>query len=83
MAAAGTFTTLGVGALGLLVRLGLASELDRDLALKDLLARELRDGTLSLSGCREVDEGVTDRAVGARVLWDGDGLTAGGTIVSK
>jgi len=79
MAAAGTFgTTLSVGTLGLLVRLGLASELDRDLALENLLAGELSDGTLSLGGSREVDEGVTDGAVGARVLRDGNRLTVGG-----
>lgn len=79
LTAAGTFsTTLGVGTLGLLVRLGLASELDRDLALQDLLAGELGDGTLGLAGSREVDEGVTDRAVGARVLRDRNRLTAWG-----
>jgi hypothetical protein len=68
-------TTLKVGTLGLLVRLGLAGELDRDLALKDLLARELGDGAVGLAGSREVDKGVTDRAVGARVLRDRNRLT--------
>jgi hypothetical protein len=68
-------TALSGGTLSLLVRLGLASKLDRDLALKDLLARELSDGTVGLSGSREVDKGVTDRAVGARVLRDRNGLT--------
>jgi hypothetical protein len=59
-----------------LVRSGLrlAGKLDRDLAFKDLLARELSNSTLSLAGSREVDEGVTDRTVGARVLGNGDGL---------
>ncbi len=76
VAAASTLsTTLDGGTLGLLVGLGLASELDRDLALKDLLARELVDGTIGLSGSREVDKGVADRAVGARVLRDRNGLT--------
>lgn len=66
---------LTVGTLGLLVRLGLASELDGDLALEDLLAGELSDGTLSLARGREVDEGVADGAVGARVLGNGNRLT--------
>jgi hypothetical protein len=71
VAAAGTLgATLKVGTLGLLVRLGLAGKLDGDLTLQNLLARELSDGTLSLAGGRQVDEGVTDRAVGARVLRD-------------
>jgi hypothetical protein len=74
--AASALGTLDVGTLGLLVRLGLAGELDRDLALKNLLAGELSDGTLGLGGGREVDEGVADRAVGARVLRDGNRLTA-------
>lgn len=68
--------TLSVGALGLLTSgLGLASELDGNLALKDLLSGELLDGTLGLSRGGEVDKGVADRAVGARVLWDRDRLT--------
>ena len=76
VAAASTLsTTLDGGTLGLLVRLGLASELDGDLALKDLLARELGNGTVGLGGSREVDKGVADRAVGARVLRDRNGLT--------
>lgn len=75
LAAAGTLTLDGT--LGLLARLGLAGELDGDLALEDLLAGELSDGALGLAGGREVDEGVTDRAVGARVLRDGNRLTAG------
>lgn len=79
--AARTFRTLtlAVGTLGLLTsRLRLAGKLDRDLALENLLAGELLDGTLGLSGSREVDEGVTDRTVGAGVLWDGDGLAGDG-----
>jgi hypothetical protein len=83
-AAAGTFRarTLAVGTLdGLLASgLGLASELNRDLALKDLLAGKLLDGTLSLSGGREVDKGVANRAVGARVLGDRNGLTRGRAV---
>lgn len=68
--------TLSVGALGLLTSgLRLASQLDGNLALKDLLARELLDGALGLSRSGEVDKGVTDRAIGARVLWDRDRLT--------
>ncbi len=76
LAAAGTIAgTLTVGALGLLSRLGLAGELDGDLALEDLLAGELSDGALSLVGCGKVDESIADRAVGTRVLRDGNGLT--------
>ncbi len=76
LAAACAFTTGTLSStLALLVRLGLASELDGNLALKDLLARELSDGTLSLAGSREVDKGVTDRTVGARVLRDRNRLT--------
>ena len=61
------------GLLGVL--LGLARKLDRDLAIEDLLARELSDGTLSLAWGREVDKGIAYRAVGARVLWDRGGFT--------
>jgi hypothetical protein len=76
LAAACAFTTGTLSStLALLVRLGLASELDGNLALKDLLARQLSDGTLSLAGSREVDKGVTDRTVGARVLRDRNRLT--------
>ena len=77
--AAGALATrsLTVGSLGLLTsRLRLASKLNRDLALEDLLAGELLDGALSLAGGREVDESVADGAVGAGVLGDGNRLTA-------
>ncbi len=77
-AASALSTALDVGTLGLLVGLGLASELDRDLALKDLLARELGDSTVGLGGSGKVDKGVTDRAVGPRVLRDGNRLTVWG-----
>ena len=69
-----------IGLLGVL--LGLARKLDRDLAIEDLLARELSDGTLSLAWGREVDKGIAYRAVGARVLWDRGGFTAGRRNVS-
>jgi len=72
---ASALTVLTVGTLSLLASsLGLAGKLDGDLALKDLLARELGDGTLGLSRGRQVDKGVADRAVGARVLGDGNRL---------
>lgn len=75
LAAAGALTlSVGVSLLG--VGFGLASELDRDLALKNLLARELGDGTLGLGGGGQVDKGVADRALGSRVLGDGDSLAA-------
>jgi hypothetical protein len=52
--------------------------LNGNLALKDLLAGELLDGTLGLSGSGKVDKGVADRAVGARVLGDRDRLANDG-----
>jgi hypothetical protein len=67
---AGRSSTLGL--LGVL--LGLARKLDGDLAVEDLLTRELSDGTLSLAWGREVDEGIAYGAVGARVLWDRGGF---------
>ncbi len=67
-ATAGTLSTSSL-TLGLLTsRLRLAGELNGDLALQDLLARQLLDGTLGLTRCREVDEGVTNGTVGAGVL---------------
>lgn len=58
-------------------RLRLASELDGNLALQDLLAGELLNGTLGLSGSRKIDEGVANGAVGTGVLRDRDRLTNG------
>ena len=70
----GTRVAVG-GTLGLLTSgLRSASKLDRDLALENVLAGKLSDGTLSLSRGRKVDEGIADRAVGAGVLRNGDGL---------
>ena len=64
-----------VGTLRLLTsRLRLAGKLDGNLALKDLLARKLLNSTLGLSRSREINKGVADRAVGARVLRDRDRL---------
>lgn len=60
--------------LVLVVRLGLASKLDGDLALQDLLPAELVDGPLGLARGRQVNKGVADRLVRARVLRDRDGL---------
>jgi hypothetical protein len=81
--AATTATTSGAATasrLGSLVtllgRLGLASELDRDLAVKDGLAVQLTDGTLGLRGGRDVNEGVANGTSGAGVGGDGSGLTA-------
>ena len=76
LAATGTLAgALTVRTLSLLSLLRLAGELDRDLALEDLLAGELCDGALGLIGGGKVDEGVADGAVGSRVLRDGNGLT--------
>lgn len=75
--AAGAFgTTLDVGALRFVAGLRLPSELDGDLTLQNLLARKFGDGALGLAGGRQVDEGVTDGAVSARVLRDRNRLTA-------
>lgn len=66
---------LAVGTLDLvLAGLRLAGLLNRDLALEDLLAGKLSDGTLCLGGGGEVDEGIADGTVGAGVLGDRDGL---------
>lgn len=75
--------SFAVGTLSLLAsRLRLAGKLDRDLALKDFLAGELSNSTLSLRRSREVDKGVANRAVGARVLGDRDRLTIWVSTVS-
>lgn len=75
LATGGSLTSI-YGTLSLLTGwLRLAGKLDGDLALKDLLARELSNGTLGLAGGRQVDESVANWAVGAWVLWDGGGFT--------
>jgi hypothetical protein len=64
-----------VGTLRLLTsRLRLAGKLDGNLSLKDLLARKLLNSTLGLGRSGEINKGVADRAVGARVLRDRDRL---------
>jgi hypothetical protein len=73
--AAGAFgTTLDVGALCLVAGLRLPSELNGDLTLQNLLARKFGDGALGLGGGRQIDEGITDGAVSARVLRNGNRL---------
>ena len=67
-----TLTTLG-GGLG--SGLGLAGELDGNLAVKDGLAVQLLDSAVGLRGGGDVNEGVADRASGARVGGDRGGLT--------
>lgn len=76
-AASALGTSILAVVLGLLSSLGLASQLDRHLALKDLLSGELSDGAVGLGGGREVDERVADGALGAGVLGDRNGLAAG------
>ena len=77
-AAVALTSALSVGTLSLLSgRLRLAGKLNGDLALQNLLAAKLGDGALGLSGGGEVDEGVANRSVGARVLGNGDGLAVG------
>jgi len=66
-AATSAFST-GLCLLG--SRLGLASQLDGDLAVKDVLAVEVGDGALSLRRGRNVNEGVSDGTSGARVGGD-------------
>lgn len=88
LSAAATLGTLGSvtsahGTLGLLAGwLRLASKLNGDLALKDFLSGELSDGALGLAGCREIDKGVADWAIGAWVLGDGGRLTVGKSVSS-
>lgn len=68
---------LSVSTLSLLTsRLGLASQLNGNLSLEDLLAGKLSNGTISLVRGRKVDKSVSDRAVGTRVLGDRDRLAA-------
>ena len=76
-ATSGVAALLALSALGSFgsSRLGLASELHRNLAIEDALAVQLADGTLGFGGGRNIDEGVADGAGGARVGWDGCGLT--------
>ena len=64
-------------------RLRLAGELDRDLAVKNGLAVQLLDGTVGLGRGGDVNEGVADRASGARVGGDRGGLTVEYELVSS
>jgi len=74
--AGGATAASGLGSLvTLLGRLGLAGELDRNLAVEDGLAVQLADGALGLRGSRDVNEGVANRTSGARVGGDGSCLT--------
>lgn len=68
--------TLSIGIGLLCVGLGLASELDRNLALQNFFARELGNGALGLGWGGQVDEGIADRALGSRVFRNGDSLAA-------
>ena len=54
--------------------LRLARKLDGNLAVKDGLSVELRNGALSLGRSREVNKGVTDGTRGAGVDRDRDGF---------
>ena len=68
-----TRTTLLVASLGrlLLIVLGLAGKLDTNLALEDILARQILDSLGGLIGGLQIDKGIANGSVGARV--DGDG----------
>ena len=63
--------------------LRLASQLDRNLTLEDLITRELLDGSVGLVCGGEVHEGVTNGAIGAGVDRDGGAFTAGVRYVLK
>jgi hypothetical protein len=65
------------------ILLRLARKLNGNLSFKDLLARELRNGTFSLAGGGEVNESIAYRAVGARVLRDRGRFTARAQNVNK
>jgi hypothetical protein len=56
------------------MRLWLASKLNGDFAVKDSFAIQLGDGALSLGRSGQVNEGISDRASGARIGWNGRGL---------
>lgn len=62
--------------------LRLAGKLNRDLAIENLLAGEFSNGTLSLARGREIDEGISNWAVGAWVLWDRGGFTVADIVSS-
>lgn len=70
-------TLLAVGrCLGLLTSSvgGSAGKLDRDFSLENLLSGQLGDGTLGFGRGGEVDEGVANGTVSARVLGNRDGF---------
>ena len=81
-AAASTTTTtttasaslLAINSLLLLILVWLAGELDRDLAFEDVLAREFVDGLVCFWGRLQVDKGITNGTVGARVDRNRGGL---------
>jgi hypothetical protein len=72
---AAAYTTLGL-------RLRLAGKLDRHLALKDDLAIELRNGALSLGWSGQVDKGIANWTVGARIGRNRNRLAARGRQIS-
>jgi hypothetical protein len=78
---AATGRTLTTLSSGLRSGLGLAGELDGNLAVKDGLAVQLLDGAVGLGGGGDVNEGVADRAGGARVGGDRGSLTAERVLV--
>ena len=74
-----TCSTLRLG----LRRLRLASQLDRNLTLEDLLARELFNGSVGLVCRGKVHEGVANGAVGAGIHGDGGAFTVGSIVLEK
>jgi hypothetical protein len=80
LAATGSALTTLSGGLG--SRLRLAGKLDGDLAVKDGLAVQLLDGAVGLGRGGNVNEGVADRAGGARVGGYRGGLTVEHILVA-
>jgi hypothetical protein len=70
-------TLLTIGAFLLVVLIGLASELDRDLAFEDIFAGEISDGLFSTLSSLQIDKGIANRTVGAGVDGDRGGLAVG------
>jgi hypothetical protein len=68
-------STATLTSTGLILLCGVSSKLNRDLAIENLLARQLRDGTISFGGGGEVNEGIANGTVGARVDRNGGALT--------
>lgn len=56
--------------------------MNRDLALENVLTREICDGLFRLFGRFQIDEGVADGTVGTRIDGDGSGLAVPEQMIS-